>query len=125
MSNEPATPSRFPSPRNGNGRGTFIDVFKTILTSPVGGWALAVIVVAYISWVTMEDRKAIYADMRYLRDVVMPVIRDGPRVGFENQKLIEANHQLLKEIRSELWKIEKMLPPQPAGYVPYGVETKE
>jgi hypothetical protein len=96
--------SRFPGLRGGGG---FLEVFKTILTSPVGGWALAVIVVGYISWLTAEDRKAIYQDMQHLRDVVMPVIRDGPRVAYDNQRLIESakaitedNNRILQEIRS-------------------------
>jgi hypothetical protein len=96
--------SRFPSAGGGGG---ITDIFKAILTSPVGGWALAVVVVGYISWLTAQDRKAIYEDMRHLRDIVMPVIRDGPKVAYENQRLIqeakavtEDNNRILQEIRS-------------------------
>lgn len=91
----------------GAGGGGFVDAFMAILTSPVGGWALAVIVIGYISWLTAQDRKAIYEDMQHLRDVVMPVIRDGPKVAYDNQRLIEAakavsedNNRILQEIRS-------------------------
>ena len=94
---------------NGNGKATLLETFKTTIQSPVGGWVLAVVAIGYISWLTMEDRRAIYEDMQHLRDVVMPVIRDGPKVAYENQRLIEAakavtedNNRMLQEMRSWL-----------------------
>jgi hypothetical protein len=61
---------------NGSGN-TVSSIFKELLTSPVGGWALAVILVASMAWLTFKDRQAIYADVVRLRENAMPLIREN------------------------------------------------
>ena len=74
---------------NGNGhKGTIVEAGKTILSSPVGGWALAVAIVTYTSWLTMQDRQMIYDDLNRLRETAMPLLKE--------------NNQLLKEMRSAI-----------------------
>ena len=84
---------------NGNGKGTILEAFKSILSSPVGGWVLAVGIVGYMSWL-------MYDDLNHLREAAMPVIREGTKVAQDNYVLIQAtkeiteeNNRLLKELR--------------------------
>lgn len=96
----------------GNGKaGGLVEALTRILSSPVGGWALAVGIVGYMSWLTMQDRKLLYTDLQHLRDVVMPVITKGPEIAYENQRVLESllaleseSNRLLKDIR-EMVKI--------------------
>ena len=69
---------------SGNGN-TIAAVFKAILASPVGGWALAVCLIGFMAYLTFKDREAMYRDVIHLRHTAMP--------------LIEENNQILKEIR--------------------------
>lgn len=75
------------SSENG-GKSTIIEVFKTIITSPVGGWVSAMLVVVAMAWVTFKDRQAVYQDLARLRESAMPLIRE--------------NNELLKDILIEV-----------------------
>lgn len=85
---------------NGNGSGnTLIGVLKTLLTSPVGGWALAVILTGVMAYLTFKDRQSMYADVIHLRELAMPLIRETKEIVDNAQVITAENNQLLKEIR--------------------------
>lgn len=74
---------------NGTGN-TLASLFKDLLTSPVGGWALAVILVTLMAYVTFKDRQIAYRDLVHLRENAMPMIK-------ENNELAKQILSLLRE----------------------------
>lgn len=92
---------------NGNGNNTIVGTFKTILQSPVGGWVVALIGFAALSYWIVQDRAVIYNDMQNLRTEAMPLIRDSKKLAEENKEAIDEaktvsldNNRILQEIRS-------------------------
>ena len=91
----------------GSGSSTIIGTFKAILQSPVGGWVVALLGFAALSYWIIQDRAVIYHDMRTLRNEAMPLIKDTKFLAERNQKAIEEansitvdNNRILQEIRS-------------------------
>jgi hypothetical protein len=76
----------------GDGNG-IAGVFKALLTSPVGGWALAVCLVAGMAWLTFKDRQAIYADVVRLRENAMPLIRENNDIAKQILTILREKHQ--------------------------------
>jgi hypothetical protein len=85
-------------------KGGFIEALRTILSSPVGGWALAVCVVAYMGWLTMKDRQIVYGDLARLRETAMPLILETKAVSEKNQRMLEDQQRTLAEINRKLDK---------------------
>jgi hypothetical protein len=77
-----------------NGPGNMLtSIFKELLTSPVGGWALAVVLVASMAWLTFKDRQAIYADVVRLRENAMPLIRENNDLAKQILTILQEKHQ--------------------------------
>ena len=94
--------------------GRILDALKTILQSPIGGWIIAIGVVCYMGWYTMQDRQAIYRDLTHLRETAMPLLTENQRLTLENhenaavgKRLAEDNNEILKEIKSILQELKK------------------
>jgi hypothetical protein len=64
--------------------GGFLEAFKAVLQSPVGGWVMACIIVAAMAWMTFKDRQTLYEEIINLRSELRP--------------LVQEDHQMLKEI---------------------------
>ena len=87
--------------------GRLLEALKTILQSPIGGWIIAIGVVCYMGWYTMQDRQVIYKDLMHLREQAMPLLTENQKLAEENlesiksAKLItEDNNRILQEVRS-------------------------
>ena len=78
-------------------RSTIVDVVKTILASPVGGWALAVIAIGLMAYHLAKERAQTYGDLAGLRAQAMPLI-------IATKELSEDNHKLLQEILERVKK---------------------
>jgi hypothetical protein len=77
---------------NGTGN-TLSSIFKELLTSPVGGWALAVVLVASMAWLTFKDRQTMYADVVRLRESAMPLIRENNDLAKQILTILQEKHQ--------------------------------
>jgi hypothetical protein len=82
-----------------NGKtGRVVDALSTILSSPVGGWALAVLIVAYMGWFVMRDRQIMYEDLKHLREIAIPLLTRAQSVADENHKLLE---EILRKVETQ------------------------
>jgi len=64
--------------------GGFLEAFKAILQSPVGGWVMACVIVAAMAWVTFKDRESLYQEIIKVRTELRPLVLE--------------DHEMLKEI---------------------------
>jgi hypothetical protein len=77
---------------DGNGN-TVAGLFKALLTSPVGGWALAVILVGFMAYLTFKDRQSMYQDVVRLRENAMPLIRESNDMAKQILTILREKHQ--------------------------------
>lgn len=88
---------------NGSSNGNPItSTLKALLASPVGGWALAVIAIGIMAWLTVQDRQVIYEDLARLRRAVADQISEGVKVVKENNELLQENQRILNDINRKL-----------------------
>lgn len=84
---------------NGNGKSGIWQALTILLASPVGGWALAVILTGVMAYLTFKDRQVMYQDLVHLREAAMPLIRETKEIVDSAQVITAENNQILKEIR--------------------------
>jgi hypothetical protein len=70
--------------------GGIVEAFKAILSSPVGGWVMACVIVAVMAWMTFKDRQTLYKEIIQLRTELRPVVQ-------EDNRMLEEILQILKE----------------------------
>jgi hypothetical protein len=57
-----------------------LEVFKAVLSSQVGGWIMACLIIAAMAWVTYKDRQILYQEIIQLRTELRPVVEEDNRV---------------------------------------------
>lgn len=60
--------------------GGFVEAFKTVIQSPVGGWVAACAIIAAMAWITFKDRQALYQEIIQIRTELRPVVEEDNRV---------------------------------------------
>jgi hypothetical protein len=70
--------------------GGFLEFFKSILSSQVGGWVAACLIVAAMAWVTYKDRQLLYKEVTDMRSKAMPLIEENNRMGKEALEILRS-----------------------------------
>jgi hypothetical protein len=62
------------------GDGKAVEVFKAVLSSQVGGWVMACVIVGAMAWVAYKDRQLLYKEVLDMRTKAIPLIEENNRM---------------------------------------------
>jgi hypothetical protein len=57
-----------------------MEIFKAIISSQVGGWVAACLIIAAMAWVTYKDRQLLYKEVLDMRTKAVPLIEENNRM---------------------------------------------